>query len=112
MKKSLVSSILGILLLVGCAKKQENETVSVPKAQVEAVTFKSGKISDEIRLQAQSVYTIKNVVSAPISGYIQKSFVTLGEKVQLGQTLFLLATKERKAAEQMNLKDLIRDINL
>jgi biotin carboxyl carrier protein len=72
---------------------------------VEAVSFKSGKISDEISLQSQSVYTIKTGVSAPINGYIQKSMVMLGEKVQVGQTLFILATKERKAAEQLSAKD-------
>jgi biotin carboxyl carrier protein len=105
MKKTLIIGISGILLLTGCGNKQENETVSVPKAQVAAVTFKSGKISDEISLQAQSVYTIKNGISAPINGYIQKSLVVQGEKVQLGQTLFILATKERKAAEQLSAKD-------
>jgi len=105
MKKSIILGVSSLLLFTGCAHKQEPETLSVPKAQVEAVTFKSGHLSDEISLQAQSVYTIKNGVLAPMNGYIQKSFVTLGEKVQVGQTLFLLATKERKAAEQLNSKD-------
>ncbi len=105
MKKSIILGISGILLLTGCGNKQEKETVSVPKALVEAVGFKSGKISDEISLQAQSVYTIKNGVSTPINGYIQKSLVVQGEKVQVGQTLFIIATKERKAAEQLSQKD-------
>jgi biotin carboxyl carrier protein len=105
MKNSIILGISGILLLTGCGNKQEKETVSVPKALVEAVGFKSGKISDEISLQAQSVYTIKNGVSTPINGYIQKSLVVQGEKVQVGQTLFILATKERKAAEQLSQKD-------
>jgi biotin carboxyl carrier protein len=105
MKKTLIIGVSCILILAGCGKKQENETVSVPKALVEAVTFKSGKISDEISLQAQSVYTIKNGVSTPINGYIQKSLVVQGEKVQIGQILFIVATKERKAAEQLSTND-------
>lgn len=105
MKKTLIIGISGILLLAGCGKKQESEVNVVPKAQVEAVGFKSGALSDEINLQAQSVYTVKNGISTPINGYIQKSFVVLGEKVQLGQTLFTVATKERKAAELLSAKD-------
>lgn len=105
MKNSIIIGVLFILSFAGCHNVQVKETVAVPKALVEAVTFKSGKIFDEISLQAQSVYLVKNTITAPVNSYVQKTFVMQGDKVQVGQLLYEIATKERKAAEQSALKD-------
>lgn len=105
MKTALISGISFILVFTGCHHKQVEEVVAVPKALVEAVTFKSGKISDEISLQAQSGYLVKNAITAPVNSYVQKTYVMQGDKVQIGQILYEIATKERKATEQSGLTD-------
>ncbi len=105
MKKQLFTGISLILILAGCHQVQVKETVVSPKAMVEAVSFKSGSLSEEVNLQAQSGYLVKNVILAPIDCYIQKAFVLPGDKVKAGQILYEVATRERKATE--NQKDTI-----
>lgn len=101
MKNSITSGILLIFLFSGCNKTQEKEVITTPKAIVEAVTFKSGSISEGINFQAQSGYQVKNIVLAPIDCYVQKAFVIPGDRVQTGQVLYEIVTKERKATEHL-----------
>lgn len=105
MKNPIILGISLILLITGCHNVQEKEVVTTPKAIVEAVTFKSGSISEEINFQAQSGYQIKNIVLAPIDCYVQKAFIMTGDKVIAGQVLYEIVTKEGKATE--HLKDTI-----
>ena len=105
MKNPVFLGISFILFLTECHNAQVREIASTPKAMVEAVSFKSGTLSDEVNFQAQSGYLVKNVVLAPIDCYIQKTFVLPGDKVKVGQVLYEIVTKERKATE--NLKDTI-----
>jgi multidrug efflux pump subunit AcrA (membrane-fusion protein) len=105
MKNSIIIGVSLILFFAGCHNVQIKEDVAVPKAIVEAVTFKSGKIFDEISLQAQSGYLVKNAITAPVNSYVQKTLVMQGDKVQVGQILYEIATKERKATEQSALID-------
>ena len=105
MKNSIITVVSLLLLFAGCHNVQVKESIVVPKALVEAVTFKSGQINDEITLQAQSVYLVKNGITAPVNCYVQKTLVMQGDKVQAGQILYEIATKERKASEQSAIKD-------
>jgi len=105
MKNPLLLAIPVILFFTGCRHKKVEDVVSVPKAIVEAVTFKNGKISNEISLQAISGYHVKNAITAPVNSYVQKTFVMQGDKVQPGQILYEIATKERKAVEQSSIPD-------
>lgn len=105
MKNSIFLGISFILLLTECHNAQVKEVVTTPKAMVEAVSFKSGTLSEEVSLQAQSAYLVKNVIVAPIDCYIQKAFILPGDKVKVGQVLYEIVTKEKKATE--NLKDTI-----
>jgi uncharacterized protein YegJ (DUF2314 family) len=105
MKNPMILGILLIILVTGCHNVQEKEVTASPKAIVEAVTFKSGSISEEVNFQAQSGYQIKNRILAPIDCYVQKAFTMPGDKVQAGQILYEIVTKEGKATE--HLKDTI-----
>ena len=105
MKNIFITGVSLLMLLAGCHNVQVKETIVVPKALVEAVPFESGQISDEISLQAQSIYLVKNGITAPVNSYIKKTFVMQGDKVQAGQVLFELTTKERKASELAGLSD-------
>lgn len=99
--KNILTFGVTLIFIIGCQQKQAEEKAIFPKAQVEAVSFKSGEITDEIKLQAQSGYMVKNVVMAPVNSYVQKTYIKQGDKVQTGQVLYELATKERKATEQL-----------
>jgi len=102
MKNSIITGILLAMFFAGCHNVQVKEVEINPKALVEAVTFTSGQITDEISLQAQSAYLTKNIIKAPVNSYVQRALVLPGDKVQAGQTLFEIITKEKKAAENLN----------
>lgn len=102
MKIPVILGISLILLFTGCQHVQEKEVTTTPKAIVEAVTFKTGSITEDINFQAQSGYLVKNFVKAPVNSYIQKTFVLPGDRVEVGQPLFEVVTKERKATENLN----------
>lgn len=98
-----------ILVLAGCHHAKPDATNVRPKAQVEAVAFTSGELIDEVSFQAQSIFLVKNAILTPVNSYIQKTYVVQGDKVKTGQLLFELVTKERKATENLPLKDSVLD---
>lgn len=100
-KNPIVLGLSLIILVYGCQNKVDKETTSTPKAIVETVGFKTGSISEDINFQAQSSYQIKNMVLAPIDCYVQKVYIKPGDKVKVGQMLYEIITKERKATEHL-----------
>lgn len=101
MKNPIVLGLSFIILVYGCHNKVEKKTTSTPKAIVETVAFKTGSISEDIEFQAQSSYQIRNMVLAPIDCYVQKVYIKPGDKVKVGQILYQIITKERKATEHL-----------
>lgn len=88
-----------ILIFAGCKSKEQTteEAPIKPKVPVEVTTVSNGFVNDNLELFANSAYLTQNTVLAPIPSYITKVYVKLGDKVQQGQTLYDLETKERKA---------------
>ncbi len=105
MKNPIIISVSLLLLLGGCQTPQVKEVVATAKALVETVTFKRGALTEDISFQAQSGYQIKNVISSPIDCYVQKAFILQGDKVQSGQILYEIVTKERKATRDLAVSD-------
>lgn len=66
---------------------------------VKTVTVKQGNIENKISLNGKTVYLERNTIVAPIAGYIVKTNVKFGDKVQKNEILFEIQTKESKALE-------------
>lgn len=64
---------------------------------VTVVSIENRSISENINFKAISAYQKKNTVKANITGYIEKTFLTIGDHVTQGKTLFTVKTKEAKA---------------
>jgi len=102
-----ISILLIFFLFAGCNSIKNTDTGNpVPKAIVKAGTLRTGELTEEINLQAQSAYLVKSTVNAPVNCYIQKTFFNKGDRVKEGQVLFEIITKEARAAE---LSDILRD---
>ena len=83
------------IFLVGCSGNPSADAPgSQASAQVEISHVRQGAISDSVALTAVSTFLKKNVVSAPITGYITKSNIQPGMKVEEGQPLFTVQTRE------------------
>jgi len=86
--------------------KNTGDTDLIPKAIVKVGTFRTGEMTQEINLQAQSAYLVKSTINAPINCYIQKTYLNKGDRVNQGQVLFEIITKETRATE---LSDILKD---
>ncbi len=94
--------LIGSLLLSACHSKQtdNNEKTQKPKTLVKVTQIHIGAISDDLVLSATSVYLRRNSVTSSIAGFITRVNIKLGDRVQKGQILYQLESKERKALGQ------------
>lgn len=97
--KNLTSIILAVSFLSGScgSKTTTEEVVQVPKVPVEVTTIGSGLVNDNLELFATAAYLQKSLVTAPIASFITKVHVRIGDRIQQGQLLFELESKERRA---------------
>lgn len=99
-RKSFFLVVLGFSLLFNACQQADNsaqEESVRPKIPVEVVTVKTGMIGDDLQLSANSIYLQRNIISAPIAGFIKQVHIYLGQEVKKGQVLYELVTKERSA---------------
>lgn len=94
--------LIGSLLLSACHSKQtdNSEKNQKPKTLVKVTQIYIGAISDDLVLSATSVYLRRNSVTSSIAGFITRVNIKLGDRVQKGQILYQLESKERKALGQ------------
>jgi len=97
--KNLISIILAVSFLsVSCGSKTTtDEVVQAPKVPVEVTTIGSGSVNDNLELFATAAYLQNSLVTAPIASFITKVHVRIGDRIQQGQLLFELESKERRA---------------
>lgn len=101
--KYIFLSILIIALLINsCTKKQENQEEQSPVVSVKTSPVTFGEIESTMTFNGKTVYLKKNQVTSPISGYVYKITVKLGDYVTKGELLFEIQTKENKALENSN----------
>ena len=87
-----------IVLFSSCSRTAtEGDTAVKAKVAVEVTELSKGVVKDELTLFANTLYLKRNVVTAPIPAFITQVFIKLGDPVKLGQVLYLLETKERRA---------------
>ncbi|MBD3749542.1 MAG: HlyD family efflux transporter periplasmic adaptor subunit [Sphingobacteriales bacterium] len=93
---------LSLLLLIGlfaaCQNQPSNDGQSIQAVTpVTVVNPSNVSLNDDLTLNANSVYLLKNLIKANINGYIVNSNVRLGQFVKKGQVLFTLKTKEAQS---------------
>lgn len=97
-----INNIIAILILLtfcGCNTKsntgaEDSTKVTTP---VTVISIETRSISEMISFKAISAYQKKNTVKANINGYLEKTFLTIGDHVTQGKILFAVKTKEAKA---------------
>lgn len=98
MNKTTALLLLAIIGLHACNTPDTSEEVKItPRTDVEITTVRHGTISDNLELFANTIYLKRNVVTAPLPAYITRVNIRLGDKVQKGDILYELESKERRA---------------
>lgn len=92
-------SLAMTVFFASCGSKTETltEEATVPKTPVEVVTISTGSINDELTLFATTIYLKRNLVTAPIPAFITQVNVKLGDRVNKGDVLYVLQSKESRA---------------
>ena len=86
--------------LLSCNSKDNADTTDETQETKTPVTVTSVSyepIKEYIELNATSSFLQKNYIKANLNGYVQKVNVKFGDYVHIGQTLFVLKTKEAEA---------------
>lgn len=98
-KINFISIVVILFSLASCGKKTEEkkEEAVVAKTNVEVVSVNNGSIDDELTLFGTTIYQKRNTVTASIPSYITKVSVQLGDKVNKGDVLYVLQSKESRA---------------
>jgi len=87
-----------LVFTIRCStNKDEEETVANAKTPVTITPISIGQIADSIELNAVSGYTKRNSVRTTTTGIIENIEINLGDKVEKGQVLFIVKTKEATA---------------
>jgi biotin carboxyl carrier protein len=105
-----IKTLLAIALLLnlaGCYSSSPAKTEEIPKVStpVTVTAIENTAISQTISFNAVSLYQRKNIVKSTINGYIEKSFVNMGDIVRSGKSLYAIKTKEGDALSKFAAKD-------
>lgn len=91
-------SVLLAITMTACTRENtETEKQTDNGVPVKVVQITSGDISEDVTLMATSIYLKRNLVTAPVPAFITDVRVKLGDKINQGDILYVLETKERRA---------------
>jgi len=96
-----------LLNLIGCNNSSPTKTEETPKVStpVIVIAIENSEIKEMISFNAVSMYQRKNIVKSTINGYIEESYVNLGDRVQIGLPLYSIKTKEGDALSKFAVRD-------
>jgi hypothetical protein len=81
-----------------CTHKKDTIVDEIkPGVPVKVVRVSKGNIKEQTTLMATSIYLKRNLVTAPVPSFITDVRIKLGDKINKGDVLYLLETKERRA---------------
>lgn len=102
MQKRHLFSVFILLLAFSCKHKEaagdeEDAASTEVQTPVTVTGVEARTLSDDVQLNATSVYQQSNYIKATTAGYVQSVHVKLGQMVHPGQLAFVLQTKEARA---------------
>jgi multidrug efflux pump subunit AcrA (membrane-fusion protein) len=111
MKNYILYPFVSFLVLMSCKldKKEDSSVASVTlipsRTQVVAGSPYIQAMKENLTMNAVTIYTHRENIRATTTGYIQQTQVIQGSKIQSGQQVFSLKTKEAEALGEEILKD-------
>lgn len=100
MKKLFIFFCILFLGFSACKPKSDAVTETnekLPITPVEVVSISNGSINDELILFGTTIYLKRNLVSSSIPAFVTVVNVKLGDKVNKGDILYVLQSKESRA---------------
>jgi multidrug efflux pump subunit AcrA (membrane-fusion protein) len=89
--------ISSIILFSSCSKKKEEIAQVNSSAPVKVAYPQNTKLEETLQLNANTVFLKKEIVRATFQGFIEKTYKNIGDKINAGETIFSIRTKESAA---------------
>jgi hypothetical protein len=92
------------LLIGSCGSQKSNDNTQEIKAyEVVVGSPVKQKMTDYLNLNANTIYLKQEIIRATFNGYIEKVFKSIGDRINPGDVLFLIRTKESAAIDSLNI---------
>lgn len=102
-----------ISLITACGDTAINtEKDIVPKTPVTVVSITNGSIDDELSFLGTSFYMQRNLVVSSIPAFITQVNIKLGDKVNKGQILYILQSKESRALSSSSIDPSLKNFGI
>ncbi len=92
------------LTLISCSGDQNNAESVSSGTPVQITNPVVMNLKDYLKLNASTIFLNKEIIRAPLSGFIEKIYKNIGEEVNPGDDLFQVKTKESAASDSLSIK--------
>jgi multidrug efflux pump subunit AcrA (membrane-fusion protein) len=99
--------IASSIFLITCGRKNEDAQTDINKTPVSVIQPKIMNMTEDITLNANTIFLKKEIIRATFQGYIEKTYKNIGDKISSGDLLFQINTKE--SAADSNLQIILGD---
>jgi multidrug efflux pump subunit AcrA (membrane-fusion protein) len=93
-----------IILLLSCSSNNNSGTPGEPGTPVKITNPIRTTLTEFMTLNANTVFMNKEIVRSTFQGLINKVYKNIGDKVSVGDSLFLIRTKESSANDTLEIK--------
>ena len=96
---------LPIIVIISCSS--DNKTDSAPFKSATPVKITNPartNLTDYISFNANTIFLNKEIVRSTFQGFIEKIYKNIGDLVNVGDSLFLIRTKESSASDTLQIK--------
>jgi biotin carboxyl carrier protein len=92
------------LTLISCSGDQNNAESVSSGTPVQITNPVVMNLKDYLKLNASTIFLNKEIIRAPLSGFIEKIYKNIGDEVNPGDDLFQVKTKESAASDSLSIK--------
>ena len=94
--------ILSLLINSCGGKKSDDNSQGTKSYEIVAGSPVMQKMTDYLNLNANTIYLKQEIIRATFNGYIEKVFKGIGDRINPGDALFLIRTKESAAIDSLS----------
>ncbi len=103
--KPLYIFLIMTAVLISCSGRKTNETEDIsPAVEIFAGRPVIKNMQDYIGLNATTRYLKQEIVRSTLQGFIERNYKSIGDRINPGDVLFLIKTKEASFTDSINFK--------
>jgi len=98
-------SYLALLFFISCSSDNKNDSLNFESGTPVKITSPlKTNLTEYISFNANTIFLNKEIVRSTFQGFIEKIYKNIGDAVNIGDSLFLIRTKELAASDSLQIK--------